>query len=375
MGTLDDMREDIRLARLNNQSYRFMFGVFDFFKGLLKLSLLGFFAVGIWYLTYGYEIIGDSAPPTPESAAANAATSVPSDNEVALSEEQIARLRSFAQQNRDGLAQAENTAVSSDADPITTLAKAEAATGSGQPAVIPGLTDDNAGDVAPSNPDAPARTEITTAEITTEDELPLPDISARSLLAELEQKLGGGTQLAKEADEPESVPSVVESPIIQASISQPLAVVEEPVVAAEASSDNDVTELATTTLVANADKKDNVKELQDKGWVLDQNPDHYLIQMGSTTNHPFLVRFEKQLPDAQPTAIFEMLIGQTAEHTLTYGRFNTKEAATAALGTLSQRARRYGAYVRKISAVQKQIRDLGGDLAVAQKVSGQVQSQ
>ena len=47
--------------------------------------------------------------------------------------------------------------------------------------------------------------------------------------------------------------------------------------------------------------------------------------------------------------------------------FDSKEAATAALGRLSQVARKYGAYVRPYAAVQQQIRDLGKDLAVAQR--------
>ena len=375
MGTLDDTREGIRLARLNNQSYRFMFGVFDFVKGLLKLSLLGCFAVGIWYLTYGYETIGAAAP-EPESAAANAVPDAP-DNETALSEAQIAKLRSFAQRHRDSVAPVENTPRASrdeGAVAMTRAASVAEATDSGQPAMIdqpaevPGSAD-NVLLVTPGASLAPT--------ITTEAELPLPDFSAKTLLAELEQKLGGGQAQVTEAGVLDNASSVLAPPVIQASTSPPSSAVEAtPELAAvestEGGAEASVAESGAAVTVVEAETEINMQEVQAEGWVLEQNPEHFVIQIGSTTNYPFLVRFEKQLPDSQPTAIFEMLIGQTAEHTLTYGSFDTRQAATAALGALSQRARRYGAYVRKISAVQQQIRDLGDDLAVAQTASGQV---
>ena len=124
----------------------------------------------------------------------------------------------------------------------------------------------------------------------------------------------------------------------------------------EAETDIDITAVA-----------EELSAVENDAWVLTQNPDSFVIQVGSTTNRPFLVSFEKRLPENQPTAIFEMLIGKSAEHVLSYGLYETREQASQALGRLSQSARRYGAYVRKVSAVQKQIRDLSAGLAVAQK--------
>ncbi len=340
MSKLDDMREDIRLARLNNQSYRFMFGLFDFVKGLLKLLLLAFFAVGIWYLTYGYETTRPALSDATVANAENKPVSIGVSEET-LSEERIAMLREFASKNRDGgsaAVQAESTIASA-----------------AQPTV-------QSTGIAPATRDA-----------TTESELPLPDISAKALLADLEEKLGGKRVAEDDVEPIDNVPSVVESPIIQASISEPVlpAVGSENPVAIETmaaieilpeTADEAADAPAADTSVASTDS------VQDSAWIIDQNPEHYTIQIGSTTNRPFLERFEKSLPEEQPTAIFEMLIGQGPENTLTFGLFDTNEAATAALGNLSQRSRRYGAYVRKLSAIQKQVRDLGGDLAIAQKV-------
>ena len=350
MSKLDDMREDIRLARLNNQSYRFMFGLFDFVKGLLKLLLLAFFAVGIWYLTYGYETTRPALSDATLASAESKPVSIGVSEET-LSEERIAMLREFASKNRDGgsaAVQAESTIAS---------------------AALPTVQSTG---IAPATRDA-----------TTESELPLPDISAKALLADLEEKLGGKRVAEGDVEPIDNVPSVVESPIIQASISEPVLPVvdsENPVAidttaAIEATATSEILpepvpepvdetpdEPAADTSVASTDS------VQDTAWIIDQNPEHYTIQIGSTTNRPFLERFEKSLPEEQPTAIFEMLIGQGPENTLTFGLFDTNEAATAALGNLSQRSRRYGAYVRKLSAIQKQVRDLGGDLAIAQKV-------
>ena len=340
MSKLDDMREDIRLARLNNQSYRFMFGLFDFVKGLLKLLLLAFFAVGIWYLTYGYETTRPALSDATVANAENKPVSIGVSEET-LSEERIAMLREFASKNRDGgsaAVQAESTIAS---------------------AAIPTVQSTG---IAPATRDA-----------TTESELPLPDISAKALLADLEEKLGGKRVAEDDVEPIDNVPSVVESPIIQASISEPVlpAVGSENPVAIETmaaieilpeTADEAADAPAADTSVASTDS------VQDSAWIIDQNPEHYTIQIGSTTNRPFLERFEKSLPEEQPTAIFEMLIGQGPENTLTFGLFDTNEAATAALGNLSQRSRRYSAYVRKLSAIQKQVRDLGGDLAIAQKV-------
>ncbi len=340
MSKLDDMREDIRLARLNNQSYRFMFGLFDFVKGLLKLLLLAFFAVGIWYLTYGYETTRPALSDATLASAESKPVSIGVSEET-LSEERIAMLREFASKNRDGgsaAVQAESTIAS---------------------AAIPTVQSTG---IAPATRDA-----------TTESELPLPDISAKALLADLEEKLGGKRVAEDDVEPIDNVPSVVESPIIQASISEPVlpAVGSENPVAIETmaaieilpeTADEAADAPAADTSVASTDS------VQDSAWIIDQNPEHYTIQIGSTTNRPFLERFEKSLPEEQPTAIFEMLIGQGPENTLTFGLFDTNEAATAALGNLSQRSRRYSAYVRKLSAIQKQVRDLGGDLAIAQKV-------
>ncbi len=349
MSKLDDMREDIRLAHLNNQSYRFMFGVFKFLKGLMTLVLVGCFAVGIWYITYGFEnrsrtaaqdvVASAAAPEIPQPAPPIPVASMQStegSDQVELSAEQVAALREFAKNNRTGNNRTGNNTTVEITEPPIALARAEPAT-----QTIPELlsTSDAGNDV----------TNLTSRSASAEIEATLPDISARSVLAELEAKLGKES-LADSTQALDTLPPLAETPIIQASTVEPaLPATVEP-----------------APVVEGAPIAEDFSVVQDDAWVLAQKPDSFVIQVGSTTNKPFLVSFEKRLPATQPTAIFEMLIGKSPEHTLTFGLFETRGQATQALGRLSQSSRRYGAYVRKISAVQKQIRDLGADLAVAQ---------
>ena len=92
-----------------------------------------------------------------------------------------------------------------------------------------------------------------------------------------------------------------------------------------------------------------------------------MIQIGSTTNRPFLVRFARLLPDDQPRAVYHYIFNKKPEYGLSFGLFDTKAQANAALEQLSQKARRYGAFARKVSIIHDQIAELADTVAFAQK--------
>lgn len=356
MSKFDEMREDLRLARLNNGSVRFLFMVISVFKGLFTLGVLGCFAFGIWYLTYGF----DNQPQAVKSASSNSllttaavevaakgATPLNTAGELpmaeALSPERIALLKQFASDNR-------NDALEITADSETDLTASTVGATAVENAVVglPAAT-------------ATASTGNDTAYLS-QDNIAL-DNSVRSVFDDLEKKLSTENEpvpplaLAQENTVPEVLVPPSVSPAEQSSVSTDNLQEEASQIVAEP-------EVVSPTLATNPAGN----EIQDAQWALAQNADDYLIQIGSTTNRPFLLQFEQQLPGNQPTAIFEMLIGAQPEHVLVYGLFSDREDAVAELGKLSQSARKYGAYVRKLSAVQRQILDLGGDLADARQV-------
>ncbi|MEM7258844.1 MAG: hypothetical protein AAF404_15825, partial [Pseudomonadota bacterium] len=351
MNKFDEMREDMRLARLNNGPARFLFLLLDIFKGLLKVAALGCFALGIWYLTYGF----DHRQPAPPSAAPVGAVErigVPvADNHsggskpaAALSPERIALLKQFADANRlnGGTAESE-------------LPVAAASTAQTQ-----SLPDSTAIVVATPV----AESQVIGVPVVSADSIELAenntalDNTVRSVFDDLQQKLRSAENGNTDTD-----------------LVPPLALVEEDIAlvsgpeAVVAPSTPDVNDVITVqeSKLQTAPVSVNANQVFKSNWIMAQDENDFLIQIGSTTNYPFLVQFEKQLPSSQPTAIFEMLIGQQPEHVLSYGLFPTREAATSELGRLSQTARKYGAYVRKLSAVQRQIRELGNNLAIAQK--------
>lgn len=312
MSKINEMREDMRLAYLNDGSYSLLFMFVRFLKGLMTVAALGCFAVGIWYLTYGYgegfasDSFMDREPPV--------AATIPAPDDQ-LTADRVAMLREFAKMNRHHLD------ISSGETPSGVSA-----------------TEVFANTESTATEDAAIAAEIADS-VSTRGTRALNE-RVRTLFDDIEQKLGK----TSDAD--------TQPPLVLTSQSQPV----------PASSALEQLLPNTTTATDGGEKAESQAQdnrVKDSDWLLSQNPERFLIQIGSTPNEPFLVRFEQQLPDKQPSAIFEMLIGERPEHVLTYGLFDSRDSANAALGNLSQVARKYGAYVRPIARVQQQVRDLG----------------
>jgi len=105
------------------------------------------------------------------------------------------------------------------------------------------------------------------------------------------------------------------------------------------------------------------KAYQTQEWVLAQKGNHYTIQIGATVNRPFLLKFINRLPNDRTVALFRHRVNRAnkEEYVLSYGSFASYRAASAALESLSEPSRRYGAYIRAFGSIQEQVRQLEPD--------------
>lgn len=93
---------------------------------------------------------------------------------------------------------------------------------------------------------------------------------------------------------------------------------------------------------------------ENGSWILNQNPAEYTLQLALTSNVQFLVDFARQLPDEYTTAIYpERRTGRgTIQYSLSAGNFSAKRSGLAALESLSEQTKRFGAHVRRFDEIQ-----------------------
>jgi len=104
------------------------------------------------------------------------------------------------------------------------------------------------------------------------------------------------------------------------------------------------------------------KPYKTSQWVLEQNGSHYTIQIGTTVNRAFLLRFIDSLPDEHIAALYKLRMNRAnkLEYVLSYGSFASYKSATAAFEELNQSNRRYGAYIRSFDAIRRELKELDG---------------
>lgn len=59
---LGDWRENIHFARITKPEWRWFFRILDTGKAIVKLSITAGFALGIWYILYGYQMPDSTTP-------------------------------------------------------------------------------------------------------------------------------------------------------------------------------------------------------------------------------------------------------------------------------------------------------------------------
>ena len=347
MSLLSEIREDVRLARLNNPGYSALFRLMDVAIGLFKLLVLAVVGLGLWHLIYDISVADSKknlrqladALKTPADAIVEPTPDYPE-----LTPERIEMLRQFAKNNRN-----------SDAD--TSEGSLTAATS------IDAASSDSAIVNLVPRPDAIVDQGNDVAEQTASIQgKPTLEIKSDGLFEALEKKLlpavslgdGATTSAAQELGgdvEPLTTDRIEGAPLANAKSPES----EAPVVEAPAATLDSAGEAAAPA-----------GELNGEKWLLAQNPDYYVIQIGSTTNRPFLVRFAGLLPEDQPKAVYQYIFRKSPEYGLSFGLYETKAQANAALEQLSQKARRYGAFSRKISILHKQIAELVDKVAFVQ---------
>ena len=343
MSLLSEIREDVRLARLNNPGYSALFRLMDVAIGLFKLLVLAVVGLGLWHLIYDISVADSKknlrqladALKTPADAIVE---STPDYTE--LTPERIEMLRQFAKNNR-------NSDASVFEGSVTAAASGDAAIVN--PVPRPDAIVDQGNDVVEQ-----------TASIQGK---PALEIKSDGLFEALEKKLLPAVSLGDSATtssaqelggdaEPLTTDQIQGASLANAKSTE----IEAPLVEAPATTP-DSAEVAAAP----------AGELNGEKWLLAQNPDYYVIQIGSTTNRPFLVRFAGLLPEDQPKAVYQYIFRKSPEYGLSFGLYETKAQANAALEQLSQKARRYGAFARKISILHKQIAELADKVAFVQK--------
>ena len=402
-----DWREELRLLRLNNPAYRIVFLVLDILRWFAYLAGALLLVAVCWYIVTPREYAPATAADTfgsnqgagadiQDSAGLNAASGKNTATEPAtaaafeppaeppMTKERIEYLRSFANRvkGQPGATaqqgEVQNTAVDpvaerSGADedlevaqPATRVASSEGATDGvdltvyavpAPDSVIPGVIGDDQPSLQPpvteqAPPEPIAEQQVTSAQT---DAVIVPAKSSDQGIGAVAAEQG-----VEDSNKPVDAADLQTPPVIALAT----AALEPPT-----SASTTVTTSDDVPVSADADDLEytpNNRPYAGTKWVMAQDENHYTIQIGSTVNRPFLVRFVDTLPEPHLAAIFNFRINRWDrwEHVLIYGSFDTREAANKALGTLSQANRRYGAFARSFKVIR-------GDMDVANTVTAQ----
>lgn len=342
MRPLSDLREDMRLARLNNPAYGFLFKILDIAKVLAKLLILAAFGLGIWHIIYDLGSSDSSNRAKQYAKALNqsndtavAGVTATTEPDVgALTPERIEMLRQFATENRHTIADRPIDDGADNSDSLITRNGESMISKVQMPEVIVDqslavVSDDPAPEIIVGGDLVPLPVEQTLPVIS----IPL-DLKSSGAFNTLESELRKPLELAGDVIE-----------------------IAEPSV---------ITQIVEAGEEGNISVEDN-GGINSDAWILAQNSDRYIIQIGSTSNRPFLVRFAQLLPKGEPVSIYYYVFRDRPEYGLSYGLFDSKAEANAALEKLSQKVRRYGAFARKLSIVHQQVNKLADRVSVARQ--------
>ncbi len=366
MSLVSELREDLRLVRLNNPRYEMFFRVFEFTRGLFKLTLFAAFCLGIWHILYGMNK-ADTSRNNREMAAALSQQDGITRKEANAAElteltpERIDLLKQFARDNRPGPASVDvsDTEVAEDAevakvDVVGFSVSPETQT---EPQLVTSIGDDEFNIINK----VPARKPIEVQRLPVVEDTALPEVVVVPAAVEPGLVALNNPLEIDDTDVLKQLQVKMQQPPARLKNSGPGTIDNSGVAVGGAAKEVDTSlvlakKVDLSTAVAGDFGK--VDDINDGSWILKQNPAQYTIQIGSTTNRPFLVRFAKQLPEGQPYSIYQYVFKDQPEYGLGYGLFDNTQEANAALADLSQAVRRYGAFTRKIEILHRQIERL-----------------
>lgn len=379
MSLVNELREDLRLARLNNPRHEWLFKLLGLAGGLFKVVMLAAFGLGIWHILYGVNSEVAERENRNFVAALNqaeldriAAASTPV---APLTAERIDMLKQFAEANQPVVGAGEEANSDIVSPPSSVQSAATDAQPGNEPEIMAAMNGNEKvtirRDLRPAvvkdrRPIVKSHAEWSdvvpaVVEQRAMDTKPLAmlDIADISALEDLQKKL---TEPDPAVDD---VPSAkdADSALIMIgennkdALDRALELPSAPGEVLAAAKDKGASPVVPETSEAEVVKNDT--------WMLKQNPAHYTIQIGSTVNKPYLISFSEQLPEGQPAAVYEYVFRDRPEYGLSYGIYNDAEEARAALNALEPGVRRYGAFTRKIEILHRQMNRVNRQLTVS----------
>ncbi len=357
MSLVSEIREDLRIARINNSPYAALSWVLDGVSVLFKLLLLCVFCYGIWYVLYGtadpYRAVVSAQLPLPTATIEKPAAA----DVEPLTAERVALLKSLATRSNE-------TPAASDQSRVATASvetSPKPATG-----ILP--VDDSVRVFAVEDNAEPQPFVVTDEIVQAALPEPAPDLplDADTATSADTEALDPAIVAALPRVAAVSTAATVDTGALVAAVTPAVeSNVDDPLIRPLEPGDPVASEVRSAAVSASIPVEPGTTvEDRDNNWILAQPEDSFLIQIGSTANRPFLVRFAQQFND-YPTSIYLFRLRRAArnEYGLSVGIFPDKLSAEAALAALPQQARRYGAFVRDVESVQKQIRD--ADIALS----------
>ncbi len=97
--------------------------------------------------------------------------------------------------------------------------------------------------------------------------------------------------------------------------------------------------------------------LTPKTWVLSQNPNHYTLQLASSTNVELIQKYYQENNLERMAGYYKDVRAGEDWYALVYGSYSSVKEANDAIATLPQGLRKWSPWVRKLDKVQRIIRN------------------
>ncbi len=417
MLSISTLRDEIHFARVNNEELRNLFRVIDFLKWIITLALAAAFIFGIWFILYGYQTprgateprVSGSQPIQQKSDSARVALQ-PSEQKPLQAIDRLTNGKT-TQEGSSRLAQALPASTSSvnsgwqTTPVIEQVAEAELVGTNplasdvvvyrveSAPLPVP-IRASDAIDIAPvekpksvqpfqvTSPIAGLesleqnRAAVQTAETNPQTDKPDSDVTGQPMVAESLQAPDEGVVLDG------SVPAIFQEPSQTGAVGQAGSEIQASRVIAAVATDVNASspplrrEREVTAAVESGPNAEFTATspgdlitatLHDETWLRQQPSDNYFIQISSTRNKPFLVRFAALLPLEMQRALYLFRVDQSGEriYVLCAGSFSSRQEAAVALSALPAKLRKYGAFPRRFSAAQLEIEQVRTALRTA----------
>gem|GEM_PF-1940379 len=110
--------------------------------------------------------------------------------------------------------------------------------------------------------------------------------------------------------------------------------------------------------IASAPTKPAYSLVRDSNWVMQQNPNHYTLQLAGSTDLRALLTIAGKVSTPSKLAYYSVYSRQTNQEwfNLLYGRFRDEKSASMQLKELDPELKRYKPWITQFSTIQKRLR-------------------